>query len=66
MVSLRCPITRARHRPAIIAPTARSRQPACRIRLGPISTTVPKFTVVTGNSYGAGNYAMCGRAYDRA
>lgn len=25
---------------------------------------VPKFTVVVGNSYGAGNYAMCGRAYD--
>jgi 3-methylcrotonyl-CoA carboxylase beta subunit len=24
---------------------------------------VPKFTVVVGNSYGAGNYAMCGRAY---
>jgi 3-methylcrotonyl-CoA carboxylase beta subunit len=28
------------------------------------NTTVPKFTVVIGNSYGAGNYAMCGRAYD--
>ncbi|GLS18961.1 methylcrotonoyl-CoA carboxylase [Labrys miyagiensis] len=25
---------------------------------------VPKFTVVIGNSFGAGNYAMCGRAYD--
>ena len=25
---------------------------------------VPKFTVVIGNSYGAGNYAMCGKAYD--
>ena len=25
---------------------------------------VPKFTVVLGNSYGAGNYAMCGKAYD--
>ena len=25
---------------------------------------VPKFTVVIGNSYGAGNYGMCGRAYD--
>ena len=24
---------------------------------------VPKFTVVTGGSFGAGNYAMCGRAY---
>lgn len=24
---------------------------------------VPKFTIITGNSYGAGNYAMCGRAY---
>ena len=28
------------------------------------TSTVPKFTVVVGNSYGAGNYAMCGRAYD--
>ena len=28
------------------------------------NTTVPKFTIVCGNSYGAGNYAMCGRAYD--
>jgi 3-methylcrotonyl-CoA carboxylase beta subunit len=26
--------------------------------------SVPKFTVVIGNSYGAGNYGMCGRAYD--
>ena len=26
--------------------------------------TVPKFTVVTGGSFGAGNYGMCGRAYD--
>jgi len=25
---------------------------------------VPKFTVIVGNSYGAGNYAMCGRAYN--
>ncbi len=25
---------------------------------------VPKFTVITGNSFGAGNYGMCGRAYD--
>ena len=25
---------------------------------------VPKFTVITGGSFGAGNYAMCGRAYD--
>jgi acetyl-CoA carboxylase carboxyltransferase component len=25
---------------------------------------VPKFTIVLGNSYGAGNYAMCGKAYD--
>jgi acetyl-CoA carboxylase carboxyltransferase component len=25
---------------------------------------VPKFTVIVGNSYGAGNYAMCGKAYD--
>lgn len=24
---------------------------------------VPKFTVVVGGSYGAGNYGMCGRAY---
>lgn len=28
------------------------------------NSTVPKFTVVLGNSYGAGNYAMCGKAYD--
>jgi acetyl-CoA carboxylase carboxyltransferase component len=28
------------------------------------NSTVPKFTIVTGNSYGAGNYAMCGKAYD--
>ncbi|MBX3420703.1 MAG: acyl-CoA carboxylase subunit beta [Pirellulaceae bacterium] len=28
--------------------------------------SVPKFTVVVGSSYGAGNYAMCGRAYDPA
>ena len=28
------------------------------------NSVVPKFTVVIGNSYGAGNYAMCGRAYD--
>lgn len=27
------------------------------------NSTVPKFTVVVGNSYGAGNYAMCGKAY---
>jgi 3-methylcrotonyl-CoA carboxylase beta subunit len=26
-------------------------------------STVPKFTVVIGGSFGAGNYAMCGRAY---
>src|SRR5690606_29722250 len=26
--------------------------------------SVPKFTVVTGGSYGAGNYGICGRAYD--
>ncbi|PHR67921.1 carboxyl transferase domain-containing protein [Alcanivorax sp.] len=26
--------------------------------------TVPKFTVITGGSFGAGNYGMCGRAYD--
>ncbi len=25
---------------------------------------VPKFTVIIGGSYGAGNYGMCGRAYD--
>jgi 3-methylcrotonyl-CoA carboxylase beta subunit len=25
---------------------------------------VPKYTMIVGNSYGAGNYAMCGRAYD--
>ncbi|MFH5832424.1 acyl-CoA carboxylase subunit beta [Halalkalibaculum sp. DA384] len=28
------------------------------------NSTVPKITIVAGNSYGAGNYAMCGRAYD--
>ncbi|HLV63255.1 acyl-CoA carboxylase subunit beta [Galbibacter sp.] len=28
------------------------------------NTVVPKFTIVIGNSYGAGNYAMCGKAYD--
>jgi len=28
------------------------------------SVRVPKFTVIIGNSYGAGNYGMCGRAYD--
>ena len=27
------------------------------------TATVPKFTVVIGGSFGAGNYAMCGRAY---
>lgn len=30
------------------------------------TATVPKFTVVVGSSFGAGNYAMCGRAYDPA
>ena len=28
------------------------------------NSTVPKFSIVMGNSYGAGNYAMCGKAYD--
>jgi len=28
------------------------------------NSTVPKITIVMGNSYGAGNYAMCGKAYD--
>lgn len=28
------------------------------------NSVVPKITIVTGNSYGAGNYAMCGKAYD--
>ncbi|HET6569573.1 MAG TPA: carboxyl transferase domain-containing protein [Rhodothermales bacterium] len=28
------------------------------------NSVVPKFTVIVGNSFGAGNYAMCGRAYD--
>jgi len=28
------------------------------------NSTVPKISVVVGNSYGAGNYAMCGKAYD--
>jgi acetyl-CoA carboxylase carboxyltransferase component len=30
------------------------------------TVTVPKFTVIIGSSYGAGHYAMCGRAYDPA
>jgi acetyl-CoA carboxylase carboxyltransferase component len=28
------------------------------------NTVVPKFTIIVGNSFGAGNYAMCGKAYD--
>jgi acetyl-CoA carboxylase carboxyltransferase component len=28
------------------------------------TSVVPKFTIIVGNSYGAGNYAMCGKAYD--
>jgi acetyl-CoA carboxylase carboxyltransferase component len=28
------------------------------------NSTVPKITIIMGNSYGAGNYAMCGKAYD--
>lgn len=28
------------------------------------NSVVPKITIITGNSYGAGNYAMCGKAYD--
>src|SRR5690606_29938660 len=28
------------------------------------NSVVPKITVIVGNSYGAGNYAMCGKAYD--
>ena len=28
------------------------------------TSVVPKFTIIMGNSYGAGNYAMCGKAYD--
>jgi acetyl-CoA carboxylase carboxyltransferase component len=28
------------------------------------NSTVPKITIIAGNSYGAGNYAMCGKAYD--
>ena len=28
------------------------------------TSTVPQFTVIVGGSYGAGNYGMCGRAYD--
>ncbi len=30
------------------------------------NSIVPKFSIVVGNSYGAGNYAMCGKAYDPA
>ena len=28
------------------------------------NSTVPKFTIIIGNSFGAGNYAMCGKAFD--
>ena len=28
------------------------------------NSVVPKFSIIIGNSYGAGNYAMCGKAYD--
>lgn len=28
------------------------------------NSVVPKFTIIIGNSFGAGNYAMCGKAYD--
>ena len=28
------------------------------------NSIVPKFTVIIGNSFGAGNYAMCGKAYN--
>lgn len=28
------------------------------------NSTVPKFTIIMGNSYGAGNYAMCGKSFD--
>ncbi len=28
------------------------------------NSIVPKFTIIVGNSYGAGNYAMCGKAFD--
>jgi acetyl-CoA carboxylase carboxyltransferase component len=28
------------------------------------NSVVPKITIIAGNSYGAGNYAMCGKAYD--
>lgn len=28
------------------------------------NSIVPKFSIIMGNSYGAGNYAMCGKAYD--
>src|SRR4028118_17213 len=28
------------------------------------NSVVPKFTILIGNSYGAGNYAMCGKAFD--
>ena len=29
-----------------------------------LKTKVPKITIIVGNSFGAGNYAMCGKAYD--
>jgi acetyl-CoA carboxylase carboxyltransferase component len=28
------------------------------------NSVLPKITIIIGNSYGAGNYAMCGKAYD--
>ena len=38
---------------------------ALRLMVNAVSnSTVPKFSVIVGNSYGAGNYAMCGKAYD--
>ena len=29
-----------------------------------VNSVVPKITIIIGNSFGAGNYAMCGKAYD--
>ncbi len=37
---------------------------ACKRRVAVANAQVPKFTVVVGGSFGAGNYAMCGRAYE--
>src|SRR5256885_475135 len=45
-------------------PTTRRGSPAAgQLVTAVASSTVPKYTVILGGSYGAGNYGMCGRAY---